>query len=226
LSVGADLLRFSERPLLFSDGECQRVNLLGDNLPFQWSFTEAVRNQVVRNHDYYLRWPDYRMSVDAARITRFNPAWVANGDDPEFVLDAWESHARPDDPDGPLLLGHSWLGFDVYLWNLWRKHLGRPSLFPLSPVLRRRILDTNLIARAWKEGWKPPAPLGTDEFYAWQYRVLNGFRKGVKTNLTLMCKELKIVIDENRTHDGAYDLALNVQVNWALVNQVEVSVLA
>ncbi len=229
MSVGESLLRFSDRPLLFSDGESNRVNLMEDCLPFQWSFTETVRNRVVRNHDYYLHWPDYRMSKDAARITHFNPAWVANGDDPEFVLDAWEGYAQPDNPDGPLLLGHSWLGFDLYLWDLWRKQLGRPSLFQgqdgwrgLSPALRRRILDTHLVARAWKEGWKPPAALGTDEFYAWQYRVQISHRKGVKTNLTLMAKDLKIEIDEAKTHDAAYDLYLNVQVYWGLINLMEI----
>lgn len=222
MSVGSDLLRFAERPLLLADGESQRLNLMADNLPFQWSFTQAIRNRVVRNHDYYLRWPDFRMSPDAARITRFNPEWVRNGDDPEHVLEAWESHVRPDDPAGPIFCGHNICGFDVYLWDLWRKHLGRPTLFPLSAALRRRLLDTHLLARAWKEGWKPPTRFGTDEFYCWQRKVAKAHRKGVKTGLTQMCKDLQIAVDENQTHNAAYDLGINLAVYWGLVNQMEV----
>lgn len=218
MSIGAELLRFSDRKLLFFDEETSNVNLQQDNLPFQHSFVEAVRGQVLKSHNYYLKWPNFRISADAARITRFNPAWVENGDDPEFVLDAWESYAL--DPQY-LLVGHSILGFDVYLWNLWRLALGRPSLWTIRPHILLRVLDTHLLARAYKEGWKPDRS-SPEAFLAWQYKVQAAHRKGIKTNLTQMCKELGVEIDEGRTHEAAYDLDLNVKVYWKLVNLMEI----
>lgn len=218
MSVGSSLLRFSDRPLLFFDGECQRVNTLQDNLPFQWSFVEATRSRVVRNHDYYLGWPDYRMGPDAARITRFNPDWVRNGEDPEHVLDAWESHALD---ENNLLVGHSILQFDMRLWNLWRRALGRPTLWVEYPEIFLRVIDTHLLSRAYKEGWKPDRS-SPQAFYAWQCKVAEAHRKGVKTNLTQMCKDLGVEIDETKTHNGAYDLFLNVQVYWKLIQLLEV----
>jgi DNA polymerase III epsilon subunit-like protein len=219
MSVGSELLRFSERTMLYFDFETQRVQLQQDNLPFQVSFVEAVKNRTLSRANYYLNWgPGFKMSADAARITRFNPAWVTNGDDPAFVLDAFESHAL--DPKC-WLVGHSILGFDVYIWNLWRQTLGRGCLWDVKPNPLLRVIDTNLLARAYKEGWKPDRS-SPEAFLAWQYKVLQGFRRGVKTNLTLMCKELGIEIDETKTHDATYDLFLNVQVGWALINKMEI----
>ncbi len=43
-----------------------------------------------------------------------------------------------------------------------------------------------------------------------------------KTNLTHMCKELKIPIDESRTHDGFYDVELTVALLWKLINLMEI----
>lgn len=214
MSIGASLLRFSEQKLVFFDFESQRLNLRADNLPFELAFTETVKNKVIRSHQYYLRWPNYKMSPDAARITKFNPYWVESGHDPEFVLGAWEGYAMNKDV---LLVGHSIIGFDIYLWNLWRKALGRPVTWDFLP----RIIDTNVLARAYKMGWKPDKS-SPEAFLAWQFKVNNSPMKGVKTNLTLMSKELGIEIDETKTHSAEYDLFINVQVYWKLVNLMEI----
>lgn len=209
--IGSELLRFSNRKLCLFDKETQRVNTQHDNLPFQVSWIVADRQRVHSTHDYYLKWPNYRMSVDAARITRFNPAWVENGHDPEFVLDAFESYAM--DPEY-LLVGHSILGFDVYIWQLWREALGRKRDWSMLP----RVIDTHLLSRAYKEGWKPDR----ENLLAWQFKVAAAFRKGVKTNLTTMCRELGIEVDEGKTHSAGYDLHLNVQLYWKLIGLMEI----
>lgn len=211
MSIGNDLLRFSDRKLLIFDGECQRVNLLEDNRPFQWSWLVAQRNKVIESHNHYLKWPDYRMSADAARITRFHQHWVTNGDDPTEILDKWESLAL--NPDY-LLLGHNILAFDCPLWNLWRRELGRKTDWSMLP----RIIDTHLLSRAYKEGWKPDRT----NLLAWQYKVMEAHRKGIKTNLTAMAKELDVDFDEDRMHDGLYDIGVNLQVYWKLINILEI----
>lgn len=215
MSVGSDLLRFSDRKIVIYDAETQRVNVLADNLPFEWAWIVVQRGRVLSRHQYYLRWSDYKMSPDAARITRFNPEWVRNGDDPEFVLDAWESYAMD---DSYLLCGHNVIGFDQEgPWRLWREALGRPVDW--SPLYR--TIDTHLLSRAYKEGWKPDRS-SPDAFLAWQYKVSNAHRKGIKTSLGVMAKEFGIAVDEGKQHGAVYDLELNGAVLWKLVNALEV----
>lgn len=211
MSIGSDLLRFSNRKLVFFDFESQRICLVQDNLPFQCGFCVGQRNKVLSRHNHYLHWPGYIMSPDAARITRFQQSWVDNGEDPEVVLDAFESYAMDEEY---LLVGHAIFTFDCGLWNLWREALGLPRTYTMLP----RVIDTNLLSRAYKEGWKPDR----ENLLAWQFKVAASPRAGVKTNLTQMCKDLKIEVDETKTHDALYDLYLNQQVYWELVNRMDI----
>ncbi len=211
MSIGADLLRFSDRKIVIADAESQRLNLLHDNLPFEWAWLVTQRGRILSRHRYYIKWPDFKMSKDAAIITRFNPEWVRNGDDPEFVLDAWESFAL--NPEF-LLAGHHVLGFDWPLWNLFRRALGRPPIF--EP--RLRTLDSHLLARAYKEGWKPDR----ENLLPWFHKVGEAHRKGIKTSLGVMAKEFEIPVDEGQQHGALYDLELNNAVLWKLINVMEI----
>lgn len=209
MSIGSDLLRFSNRKLLFADTETNGLNLMNMTLPFQVAWIVADRYKVLESHQYYLKWPDYRMGKWAGEITGFNPNWVRTGTDPEHVLRAFESYVMDDQY---IIVGHNII-YDVYIYNLWRRQLGlKPNWEPLS-----RLIDTNLLARAHKEGWKPDR----SNLKAWHYKALAGFRKGVKTNLTLMCKELGVPIDETKTHNAAYDLSVNWEVYRKLIQLVE-----
>ncbi len=215
MSIGSELLRFDDRKVLLFDFETQRLTLIEDNLVWDAAWVVADKwGKVLERHQYYLKWPPSfhdRMSPDAARITRFQRSWVDNGTDPEFVLDAFESYLLD---DRYIVSGHQVMQFDLMLWQLWREALGRKRDYnPLS-----RVVDTNLLARAYKEGWKPDR----SNLYAWQLKVANGFRKGVKTNLTLMATELGVTVDEGKTHGASYDLEINAAVYSKLVNLVEI----
>lgn len=211
MSIGSELLRFSDRKIAFMDLETQRLNIQQDNLPFQCSIIIMQRGKVLGSHDHYIKWPGYKMGKDAAAITRFQQHWVDNGDDPEYVLEIWEQYAR--DPEY-LLGGHNYIGFDCPVWQLWRRALGRkPDWSSLD-----RTLDTHLLARAFKMGWKPDR----ENLLAWFHKVSDAHQKGVKTGLSLMAKELDIPFEEGRLHDGLYDLGLNAQVLWKLANLMEI----
>ncbi len=211
MSIGSDLLRFSDHKIALFDWETQRLNLLLENLPFQCSIMVVQKGQILHTHNHYLKWPNFKMSPDAARITRFQQSWVDNGDDPEFVLDIFEQYALD---ETYLLGGHNIIGFDSPVWQMWRRALGRPTNWSANP----RMLDTHLLARAYKMGWKPDR----DNLEEWFQKVSNGYEKGVKTGLSLMAKELGVPFEESRLHDGIYDLGLNAQVLWKLANLMEI----
>jgi hypothetical protein len=172
MNIGSELLRFSDKKIVYWDMESQRINCMDDNLPFQCSWIVTQRGKVLESHDYYLNWPGYKMSVDAARITNFKQSWVDHGHNPEFVLDAFEGYMLD---ERYIIAGHNILGFDILLWQLWRKALGRAVNY--SPL--DRLIDTHLLARAYKMGWKPDR----DNLLSWQFKVSDGRKKGVKTIL-------------------------------------------
>lgn len=211
MSIGADLLRFSNRTIILADGECQRVNTQSDNLPFQWSWVKTRKGKIYERHDHYLKWPNYKMSPGAAAITRFNPAWVENGEDPRKVLELWEKDAL--DPE-VMIAGHNFLCFDIPLWMLWRRALGLPPIWDV----KYRTLDSHLLARAKKMDIKPDRTNLT----AWFYKMASNYQTGIKTSLGVMAEELGIPVDKNRLHDAGYDLEINTSVLWQLIVTMEV----
>lgn len=211
MSIGSDLLRFSDRKAFLFDFESQRLCLLEDNLPFEVSYMVADRRGTISTKTHYLKWPNFKMSADAARITRFQQSWVDNGDDPREVLEEFESYIFDPQYD---ICGQAILSFDVYIHQLWRRALGlKPDFSYLS-----RLYDTNLLSRAYKMGWKPDR----ENLLAWQYKVMAGYQKGIKTNLGLMAKELGMEVDESKQHGAAYDLQLNAFVHYKIINLIEI----
>lgn len=211
MSIGADLLRFSERKILLLDFESQRLTLLDDNLPFQCSFIIADKYKILETHNYYLKWPGFKMSREAAIITKFQQSWVDNGDDPEFVLNAFESYLNDEQY---IIVGHNIMFFDMYLHQLWRRVLGRK---PDTSYIKRMV-DTNLLARAYKMGWKPDR----DDIVPWFHKVYATPVKGCKTNLLSISKELGVNVIEQNLHEASYDLKINLEVYRKLINLVEI----
>lgn len=211
MSVGSDLLRFSKRNVMLADFEAARLNLMNDCLPFQISWAITDKKGAIESHNHYLYWKDYRMSVDAARITRFHQHWVTNGDDPAKVLDKFESYIMDPSLD---VAAQNWLGYDVYVHQQWRRALGKkPDYSYLT-----RVYDTNALSRAYKMGWKPDRT----NLLAWQYKVLATPVKGVKTSLGLMARELGMEVDDERLHEAGYDLSVNDFIHRKVINLIEI----
>lgn len=209
--IGSDLLRFSDAKIIVADAETQRVNVMQDNLPFQWAHVVTQRGKILETHNHYLKWPNFKMSADAARITRFQSDWVANGEDPRAILDKWEKAAM--DPT-VWIAGHNILLFDCPVWQLWRRQLGLKPDWSMLP----RVLDTHLLSKAYKMGVKPDR----GNLLAWQFKMSTVWQKDVKTSLGVMAKEFGIAIDETRQHDGLYDIEINAQVLWHLILAMEI----
>ena len=92
----------------------------------------------------------------------------------------------------------------MYQIRNWFREIGAPTDFGWV----KRVVDTNALAKAFISSAKPDY----DNFDAWQQRWANYIRKGLKSNITYLCKEWGIDIDESKTHAGDYDCYLTAQI--------------
>lgn len=205
---------FKNKKFVIFDFETSCLNLaINYNKIWQASWIVCDGYKVIEEFDYYLKWPDFYISPGAAQATRFNPATIeAKGVDPKGVLDHFNSYLY--DPQYTIC-GFNILGFDVYLHNMFRKSYGQ--LTDYSYI--NRIIDVRSLAVAWKLNtkFKPE-----EDFLAQQYRFLDYRQRGFKTNLTQMCRDLDIPVDENKMHDGATDIIQTFEVFKKLVNLLEI----
>ena len=112
------------------------------------------------------------------------------------------------------IVGHNILGFDIYLIKGFYEFMGKDYNH-----LTERVVDTNAIARGIKYG----IPYNRKEnFLAYQYKIMNTRKKGVKSNLTFLGKEFEIEHNYDLLHDALVDLRLNLKIWNKLKWQVDI----
>jgi DNA polymerase III epsilon subunit-like protein len=172
---------------------------------------KAKGGQILDSKDYYVGWDrDVNVSVEAARITRFNPV-----DYDKRKIKFEEIFPTIEDwlDNADYIVGHNILGFDIYLIKDFYNYVGKDYRH-----LMPKIIDTNCIAR----GIKFELPYRTSEnFLEYQYKLVHERRKGIKTNLTALGREFQIEHDYDRLHDALVDLELNLKVWNQLKYQLE-----
>ena len=172
---------------------------------------KAKGGQILDSKDYYVGWDrDVNVSVEAARITRFNPV-----DYDKRKIKFEEIFPTIEDwlDNADYIVGHNILGFDIYLIKDFYNYVGKDYRHLMS-----KIIDTNCIAR----GIKFELPYRTSEnFLEYQYKLVHERRKGIKTNLTALGREFQIEHDYDRLHDALVDLELNLKVWNQLKYQLE-----
>jgi DNA polymerase III epsilon subunit-like protein len=205
LNHGGKMLRYDKyQKYICFDFETCNLNLLDlNNKPWQLSYVIAHGNDIVKEVDNYIYWPDLKMSEDAKIITHFDERrYKSLARDPKPILEDFEEIIFD---KGYLIVGQNLLGFDVYIHNIYRKLLGKNTDFSFV----ERIIDTNCIAKAIKKKLQPPK--NTDLIY-WQYK-LNDFReKGLKTSIKSQLKEYDIEFDEDKLHNSMYDVSKNFEI--------------
>lgn len=209
------MLRFNkDQKYICFDFETCHLNLLDlNNKPWQLSYLLAKGNQVNKEVDNYVYWPDLKLSKGAQEVTHFDERkYHSLASDPKDVLNAFEEYLYDEEY---LIIGQNLLGFDVYIHNIYRKLLGKSPDFSFT----RRILDTNCIAKAIKKNLTPPK--GKD-LITWQYK-LNDFReKGLKTSIKAQLKDYKIEFDENMLHNSMYDVKMNFKIFQKQIWQIDI----
>ena len=117
------LLRFDkEKEYVFLD--CETLNLCLNschNLPWQIGMIKVTGDKVIATKNYYIKWDTHlKISADAARITKFNPRILEKkGLTPEEVFPTMEDWLDNCD----YIVGHNFLGFDLYLINIFLMHI-------------------------------------------------------------------------------------------------------
>ena len=108
------------------------------------------------------------------------------------------------------IVGHNFLGFDIYLLKGYYDFMGRDY-----GHLVEKIIDTNCLARGIK--YEIPfrrrnGSVSREELLLYQYKIMNTKKKRVKSNLESLGKEYDIDHDYDTLHDALSDLQLNIKV--------------
>lgn len=138
---GTELLRYkSKQKYCCADLETEGLNKIHSR-PWQCSFITFDLHNLYESHDYYIWWPDLNVSAGAARQTRFDYHNYKNkAKDPLEVLAILEKYLL--DPEY-IKVGHNFLGYDVMIYNVWRRALGLKEDYSFLD----KVIDTNCIAK-------------------------------------------------------------------------------
>lgn len=216
------LIRFQKKKFLFMDFETFNVNLSDRfNLPWQVAAilieTEENKSGSIVNkkksvQDLYLKWDtDLKISKDAKRITKysetaFRKKCIPQEEGFEKIFNLVE--------DCDYIVGHNFLGFDIYLLRNWyRKHGKSYNHLPY------KVLDTFAIAKAIGVNQKYKS--NECGFLDFQLKMINIRKKGLKSSLGALGKSNGINHNYDKLHDALVDLELNIKVWDKLKYQID-----
>lgn len=200
-----------KQTVYFADTETEGLNL-NTSRPWEFAWVKMENGKIVDSQSRYLWWEDLNIDKKAAEVTGFNrKKYEATAICPKKVYEEISPWFFGED-----MLGfHNGLNFDVYQIRNWFREIGKPTDFHWV----KRIVDTNALAKASINGAKPDF----ENFDAWQSKWANYIRRGLKSNITFLCKEWGIEIDETKTHQGDYDCYLTAQIWKKLVYKFQES---
>jgi len=213
--MNEELLRFKKnQKYLIFDYETCNLNLSSlENKPWQLGFVISEGSKILDRQDLYISWEDLNISKEAQVVTNFSRIkYDKLKQNPKKCIDAFEKYLYNKDY---IIVGHNILGFDVYMHNIHRLLLGKPSDYSYI----NRVLDTNCIARAIKN---EIAFTKNDDLLSWQYKLLNFRKRGVKTNLKQLCKDYSIEFDDKKLHEALYDVEKTNEVLHKMLWQIEI----
>lgn len=213
--MNENLLRFNKKQkYIFFDFETCCLNLGSlDNKPWQLGFIVIENGRVVRKKDYWIQWPDLKMTAAAAKMTGWTKAkYDKKATDSKSILAEFEHYLYNKDY---INVGHNILGFDIYVHGIYRRCLG---LKPDYSYVYRSI-DTLCLAKAIKNDIKFDRD---DNLFSWQYRLNNMIDRKSKKKLIDLCKDYDIKIDENKLHDAMYDIEQNYEVFKKMLWEVNI----
>mgnify|MGYP001559638584 CR=1 FL=1 len=213
MSVGANLLRFNLENKKFIVYDCESESLNLTCRAWELGFIIYHGTKEVEKHVLYLDWPGLKVSPEAAKITGFNYQTIRDkGIDPKKAIDLFDSYIY--NPDYYVVFQNG-MGFDCMIHNSMRKMLGyKPDYSYL-----KRCYDTKCLSMAYKLGKKFNPE--TDDFLAWQISLGEIRKKGVKTSLGVMYKEL-FGEELIGAHAASVDISATMRVFIELTKKIEI----
>ena len=189
---------------LYLDFETYNLCLHRDfNAPWQAGLMMVQNNQVIDTKEILFNWKGkYEMSADNPSAKHYSERKIQ------------EQGVRPVDGFNSILkeiekcdylVGHNFLKFDIFILK---------ELFALFSIKDYKsyipkIIDTKCLALAIALNCNKSINEPLTDF---QFRFLNFFRKGLKTNLSFLSKEYGIEVKEEETHSAINDLKINIQI--------------
>ncbi len=213
--IGTELLRYQESQVYFSlDYEASDLNL-AFALPFQVGYSLFTLKEDLESYCEYVRWPNYKISQDAANLTRFDrKRYEAEARDPNEILDRIDKYMYDDSVIKVIQNGYN---YDNYIHNNFRRNLNRKVDYSFI----NRTIDPSVITKAIKKQWTIPK-FGTPEFTAFMYKGCNYVEKGLKSNLAFVAKEMGIQYDMNVLHGAGADSDLTKQIFRKQIWMIEI----
>lgn len=209
------LLRFDKTKIFtFLDFETENLNLyLPMNLPWQVSMLRVQGEAIIEQADFYVKWHrKLNVSAGAALVTRFNQENIDfKGVDYREVVKKTVKWTNECD----YIIGHNILGFDIHLLQYMYEMEGFDN-----SNLASKVIDTHALAKGLKLGVVYNS--SRTSLAEYQYRMINTYAKGVKTNMTTLGKEYNIPHDYDTLHNSLSDLYLNLKLWNKIKWQVEI----
>lgn len=211
------LLRFQDTQLYCAvDFETESLSLLGKNRPWEVAYCIFNNKKILKKESFFILWDDIKVSSDAARITGFNlQKYKSLAQNSLEILNIINNLLY--DPKY-FIVGTNYLGFDVYVHNIWRKEMGLDSDYSYL----ERLLDTHCLSIALKLELKE-IPKIPKERLAFQYRMSTIKKKGLKTGITAMCKYFGIEYDSSLHHGAEYDTVKSAEIFQKLLWNIDIS---
>lgn len=184
------------------DTETEGLNLCRSR-PWQIAGVELIGLKRTNFQASYIWWEDLKVSKEAAAITRFD--YNKYKSFAQSPVEVWGQYKKYFLDPSYILAFHNGLCFDLFVLKTWLTQIGEWFGFEL---LKDRCLDTRALTSAYRNNVKP----NKENFESWQYQQVNDYRKGVKTSLASIAKDLDIPYDPSRAHDAEYDIEINAEV--------------
>lgn len=188
---------------LYLDFETYNLCLHRDfNAPWQAGLMLVQNSQVLESKELLFNWGGrFAMKSSNPSFSHYSERRIQEEgmlpkDAFKFIVDSIDN--------SDYLIGHNLLKFDVFILKELAALFGGNYHNWI-----KKIIDTKTLALAIKLNVNKTLDEPLLDF---QFRFLNFFTKGLKTNLTHLCKEYDIPVDETKTHDAIEDLKLNLQV--------------
>lgn len=212
--MNEELLRYNTDSV-FTYIDCETQNLClseQKNLPWQCSFIKYQNGRILKEFDYYIYWGyDLPVSYGAAKATRYDPNVVKKlGKPPEFVYSEMVRELENSD----YIVGHNILGFDAYLIQGFGRAL-KQKPYNIAP----KAIDTLSLIKSIRLD----IPYNkSEDFVAWQYKLLHKRIRIRGNSLGALGKEFDIKHPYDTLHNSLSDLRLNIKVFEKLIWMVNI----